>query len=476
MTPATHRFAVFLTALLCVWSATAQTPARPRPAATKPAAAKTAAQPPTTLAPTAKGITRADLIKKADTILKSNKLAIIASVSEYNQVDPQLSNLMFTTKDMISMKTALEAQGFTVTALQNAKATATNIRDNLRGLATVIDKPEDTTVVFYFSGHGFASGDDNYLATYGSTVDELPKQGLAMKEVKQLLEQTGASQRMAFVDACRNDPNQKSTGPKRSIASFASQSGTKVLFSTAPGQYSYEEPSFEQGRFTHYLIRGLHGEAAKEDEFVSWDDLKTFMTGQMKAHSMKDLTKSQIPWTDENSSGDFLIGKKLTSPPPVPVVVAKFTPPAPVADPAPSSAQPLNDASRSITSTGTTTGSKDDWGSIMHSGHSFTFRVDSSNIYIFEGKQSVGALEAKTNKKTGAVERYEGKVRLAPASGCPEGQGVAFIEAKDISENRIKIRIEEPTKDSKTGAISCGGTFGFMRKMLGPETTFVKGQ
>jgi hypothetical protein len=485
MTRATHRSAAFLTGLFCFWSAAAQPP-KPKPAAAKPAAAKPAAAKPKPVAqpakptpdpaPTAKGITRADLVKKADTLLKSSKLAVVASVSEYKEVEPELSNLLFTTKDMVSMKQALEAQGYTVLQLQNAKATATNIRDSLKGLRSIIDKPEESTVVFYFSGHGFASGDDNYLATYGSTITDLPKQGLAIKEVKQLLEETGAAQRMVFVDACRNDPNQKSTGPKRTIASFASQSGTKVLFSTAPGQFSYEEPAFEQGRFTHYLIRGLQGEAAKEDEFVSWDDLKTFMVSNMRAHSMKDLTKAQIPWTDDQSSGDFLIGKKLApSAIPAPAVVAKLeAAPAPTAAPPPPA--PVTDASRAIITGGTTTGSKDTWGSIMHPGHSFVLRVDKSNIYILEGTETLGVLEAKT-KKSGEVERYEGKVRLAPASKCPEGQGRAYIEYKDISENRIKIRIEEPSKDSKTHEISCGAVLpGIMRKMLGPETVFMKRQ
>lgn len=480
MTRATHRSAAFLTGLFCFWSAAAQPP-KPKPAVAKPAAAKPKPATPAAAAtpapaPTAKGITRADLVKKADTLLKSSKLAVVASVSDYNQAEPELSNLLFTTKDMVSMKQALEAQGYTVLQLQNAKATATNIRDSLKGLRSIVDKPEESTVLFYFSGHGFATADDNYLATYGSTISDLPKQGLAIKEVKQLLEETGAAQRMVFVDACRNDPNQKSTGPKRTIASFASQSGTKVLFSTAPGQFSYEEPAFEQGRFTHYLIRGIQGEAAKDDEFVSWDDLKTFMISNMRAHSMKDLTKAQIPWTDDQSSGDFLIGKKLApSAIPAPAVVAKLEA-APAPSAAPSQPAAIPDASRVIMTGPTTTGSADTWRSIMHPGHAYTFKVDSSNIYILEGNQPVGSLEAKKHKKTGVIERYEGKVNMPPATGCPQGQGNAYIDAKNISENRIKIRIEQPTKDSRTGEVSCPGTFGFNRSMLGPETMFVKGQ
>ena len=443
-----------------------QTPAR-RPAAAKPAPPKPAAPTvpdpaPTRSASLTKGITRADLVKKADELLKSNKLAVVVSVSEYRIAEPGLSNLIYTKKDMLTVKQALEAQGYNVLPLQDGKATATNIRDSLRGLATLVDKPEESTVVFYFSGHGFATGDDNYLVTYGSTIEDLAKQGLAMKEVKALLEQSGAAQRKAFVDACRNDPNQKSAGVKRSIANFASHSGTKVLFSTAPGQFSYEEPALEQGRFTHFLVRGIRGEAAKQDQFISWDDLKNYMVDSMRKYSMKDLTKAQIPWTDDNSSGDFLVGKKLGEAAPPPVIVAEERP-----GPGPAPAAPVP-----VTPPTEMTGSKETWGSVMHARERFSFKVDPEVIYIYAGNEPIGSLDAKKNRRSGETERYEGKVRLAPANRCPEGQGKAIIEAKNISENRIKIRIEEPGKDGQCNTLSVG----FFGKLIGPETVFVKGQ
>lgn len=115
------------------------------------------------------------------------------------------------------------------------------------------------------------------------------------------------------------------------------------------------------------------------------------------------------------------------------------------------------------------------WQRLGLPGRSFSFRVDSSNIYILEGAQSVGALEAKKNKHTGEVDHYAGKVRMAPASQCPDGQGRAYIEAKNISENSIKIRIEEPSKDSKTGQLFCGSILlsPMMWKLIGPQIVFI---
>ena len=184
-----------------------------------------------------------------------SRIAIVAAVSEYNEADPELTNLLFATSDMVSLKQALEAQGYTVLQLQNAKATATNIRDSLRGLRSIVDKPDDATIIFSFSGHGFAVGNENFLATYGTTSDDIQQKGLAMSEVKQLLEDTGAQNRVAFIDVCRGDPYRKHGRHKCVARNFAAKDGTAVLYSASPGQLSYDDLALQQGRFAHFLVR-----------------------------------------------------------------------------------------------------------------------------------------------------------------------------------------------------------------------------
>lgn len=247
-----------------------------------------------------------------------SRIAIVAAVSDYNRNAPDLPNLVFNTKDMISMKQVLEAQGFNVLLLQNASASANNLRDALFGLRYLLADPEDSTVLFFFSGHGFAAGNDNYLATYGATVDHLPQKGLAMTEVKHLLDATGAAQSMAFIDVCHGTPYRKHSSHRCFGRNFAFPSRTKVLFSASPGQFSYDDPTQQQGRFAHLLVRGLQGEAAGDDGSISWENLKTFLLAGLRRYSMNDLTLLQMPWADDKSSGDFLIGKKLKSDTPEP--------------------------------------------------------------------------------------------------------------------------------------------------------------
>ena len=54
------------------------------------------------------------------------------------------------------------------------------------------------TAIFYFSGHGFRIGGENFLATYDTTLDKLAEDGLAVSEVQKLLAATGAKQRVLF--------------------------------------------------------------------------------------------------------------------------------------------------------------------------------------------------------------------------------------------------------------------------------------
>jgi uncharacterized caspase-like protein len=243
-----------------------------------------------------------------------DRFASVAAVSEYNEADPELTNLLFATNDMVSLKQALEAQGYTVLQLQNAKATATNIRDFLRGLRSVVDNPKDATVVFSFSGHGFAVGNDNFLATYGATSDDIQQKGLAMREVKQLLEDTGAQNRVAFIDVCRGDPYRKHGRHKCVARNFTAEDGTAVLYSASPGQLSYDDPALRQGRFAHFLVRGLRGEAAREDGVISWENLKNFTLSGMRAYPLKYPSHVQTPWVEERATGDVLIGKILARP------------------------------------------------------------------------------------------------------------------------------------------------------------------
>jgi predicted metal-binding protein len=80
----------------------------------------------------------------------------------------------------------------------------------------------------------------------------------------------------------------------------------------------------------------------------------------------------------------------------------------------------------------------------------------------------LGTLQAKG--KNGAIDMYQGLVRLAPVTQCPGGQGL--MQIKSWNENRLDAKIETPV--STANGITCGGVLGSGRLVPWQKVTFVK--
>ena len=255
---------------------------------------------------------------------KQTNVALLVGIGDYDTSLTGLSQLKYPVADMMAVANALKLQGYSPHLLQDGKASAPRIRQYLKDLKDTVE-PGAGTFVFYFSGHGYRVGGENYLATSDVTsFDDLAQQGLSVSEVQRLLADSGARQRIVFIDACRNDPA-KSASKARPFEQFATAEGLRVLYSTAPGKLSYEDDDLGHGVFSYYLAKGLRGAAAGPDGIVSFDDLKTWMNAQMMDYGAKH-SRVQVPYQLGESSGDFLLGKKLDAD----VTAAVEAPPTPV--------------------------------------------------------------------------------------------------------------------------------------------------
>jgi uncharacterized caspase-like protein len=174
--------------------------------------------------------------------------------------------LRYPERDVELLDKELTAQHYQVIPLTDGNATKESILNAIASAADVID-PGHSSIVFFFSGHGYAQGSDNMLATSDASVNKLAQTGLPLRAVEQALIATKAQQRMLWIDACRNEPG-KGVGDGRSFTKFQAASGTRILFSTKFGRVSYEDDEFQQGVFSHFLVEGLRGAAAKDDGWV----------------------------------------------------------------------------------------------------------------------------------------------------------------------------------------------------------------
>ncbi len=233
------------------------------------------------------------------------KIAIVVGVGAY-PARSGLSELRYSASDVDALGEALEAQGYTVIPLKDSAATRPAILRAVRNVGEVLDRGRGT-VVFFFSGHGFAVGARNYLATYESTALNLSQSGLALEDLQQQLQETGAARRILWVDACRNQPG-KSVADARSFANFQAAAGTRILFSTKAGKLSYENDDLRHGVFTHFLIEGLRGGAAGNDGLVTFRDLADYVSVSVRDYSLK-RGDVQVPYDAGEGTGEFLIAK-----------------------------------------------------------------------------------------------------------------------------------------------------------------------
>jgi formylglycine-generating enzyme required for sulfatase activity len=100
-------------------------------------------------------------------------------------------------------------------------------------------------------------------------------------------------------------------GDARSFTKFQAATGTRILFSTKFGRVSYEDDEFQQGVFSHYLVEGLRGAAAKEDGWVSFRDLSDYVTEQVQTRTLQQ-GHTQVPFEgtgQSDASGDFPVAR-----------------------------------------------------------------------------------------------------------------------------------------------------------------------
>jgi len=235
-------------------------------------------------------------------------VAVLVGVGAYPE-ESGFSKLAYSAADARDLTRSLEKAGYSVRTLTDTKATRNLVRQTLIELQQVVEK-DAGTVVFFFSGHGFARQGENYLATYDSVVSGLASSGISQTEVERLLKGTGAQRRILLLDACRDEAGTGTKGlngvPR--IKYLAAAEGTRVLYSTSPGQVSYENEDLHHGVFTYFLLKALEGSAAGSDGLVTFRDIVDFVVDEVRTYSF-GRGRLQIPKEAGESTGDFLISR-----------------------------------------------------------------------------------------------------------------------------------------------------------------------
>lgn len=223
-----------------------------------------------------------------NTITKDNSndvkiYAVVIGISSY----PHLQSLKYSDDDAYQIYAFLRSpqggaiQDNQIKLLIDEAATKENI---LAAFNEVANKADSNDVIFvYYSGHGlegkFLPIDFNGYSNY-----------LAHKQITHILDKSDAKHKICIADACYSGSLLASRAPnlKNDLQAYynkldTSEGGTAFIMSSKKKEISLEAHGLRQGVFSHYILRGLNGEADKnQDEWITVEELFGFVESGVK--------------------------------------------------------------------------------------------------------------------------------------------------------------------------------------------------
>ena len=182
------------------------------------------------------------------------------------------------------------------------------------------------------------------------------------------------------------------------------------MYSTAPGEVSYEDDDLQHGVFSYFIRDGLSGKAAsKADGMITFDDLLNYVSGQMRTYGISER-RVQKPYQLGDSTGDFLLAKldpgaSASGPVPTREKPATALTEPPLTTPPPMAPSAAGDSSiRGIATIKGETGGLEAlpqvWRNVA-TNDLYRFRFDSEHLVIYQLRtnQVVADLTLKPDKK-----------------------------------------------------------------------------
>lgn len=175
-----------------------------------------------------------------------------------------------------------------IKVLIDEDATYRNIIATMRRVLLRAD--ENDVVLFYFSGHGL---EGSFLAVDYDGINNRVRHD----EIRQIMDQSRAKHKIIFADACHSGSLDMSnyTASKAPLdatlaryyrAFETTKGGLALLMSSKSKEYSLEDGGLRSGIFSYYLVRGLKGEADKNnDKIVTINELYNFVYEKVRFYT-----------------------------------------------------------------------------------------------------------------------------------------------------------------------------------------------
>ena len=221
------------------------------------------------------------------------RVALVVGNGAYRDPDDVLKNAV---NDAVAMAAQLEAMGFAVTRLVDAKKTVFNeaIEQFSRGI-------EKAVGLFYFAGHGFQLGWRNYLVPVDArfvTDADVREQAVDLETLMRGLKRAGNPMNIVILDACRDNPFLADLKSGKGLSQMDAPAGTILAYATAPGNGAADVGNREKnGLYTGHLLSEMRVRDAKiEDVFK-----------RVRLNVRRESGGAQVPWESTSLEEDFYL-------------------------------------------------------------------------------------------------------------------------------------------------------------------------
>lgn len=212
--------------------------------------------------------------------------AVIIGIASYNH----MPTLRYTDDDAYRMYAFLKSpEGGAIPddqirILIDEDATKAKIENTMQSVFNQAE--ENDLVLLYFSGHGLKG---SFLPIdfdgFNNKLDH--------EEINKILDSSPAKYKLCIADACHSGSllAMKSGSVKNVLAEYyknlaLAEPGTALIMSSKSDETSLESSGLRQGVFSHFLIRGLKGEADEdENDLVSIQELFNFIDKNVRNYT-----------------------------------------------------------------------------------------------------------------------------------------------------------------------------------------------
>ena len=154
--------------------------------------------------------------------------------------------------------------------------------------------------LFYYAGHGIQAKGYNYLIPVDAelkTEEQVEYDCIRADRVLSLMETSGTKVNIIILDACRNNPFERSwtrSATGKGLAFMNAPRGTLIAYATAPGSTA-SDGSGENGLYTSAIL-----------ESIQIPDINVIQMFQNVRNIVSQKSgNTQIPWESTSLTGDF---------------------------------------------------------------------------------------------------------------------------------------------------------------------------